>query len=349
MKTYLAPLFCSVLLFAGWNSIEANAQSPGEKAEIHVAAARAAAYRLGFDFTNVFDVTCRDPRPGQAPTTTTAATVMLPAGSDRNDRSTWFVEPSKVFDNAYFLGSIRESIWAITTSEGLILVNTSTDYGIEESVTQGLRKLGLDPNDIRYVIVTHAHSSIYPGARYLQDTYPSARIVMSEEDWEVLANNDDTAEPERPRKDMVATDGMKLTLGDTTVTIHITPGHTPGTLSLLIPLKDGNQSHLGALVGGQGWGLGRYGIQYWADNAEAITVWGDSLRGWRDITADAGADVYMSIHPFHDKTHMKVHALNFRRPGVDPHPFVNREAVGNHATVISECMNAQLAWRSGGS
>ncbi len=349
MKIYSAPISCIVLLFGAWIAIEANAQSSAENAEIHVAAARAAAYRPGFDFTNVFDVTCSDPRPGQASTSATTATVMLPARSDRSDRSTWFVEPSKVFDNLYFIGSIRETIWAITTSEGLILINTSMDYGVEESVTQGLGKLGLDPDDIRYVIVTHAHSSIYPGARYLQDTYPSARIVMSEEDWEVLAKNDDTAEPERPSKDMVVTDGTELTLGDTTVTIHITPGHTPGTLSLLVPLKDGNQSHLGALVGGQGWGLGRYGIQYWADDEAAIKVWGDSLARWREITAEAGADVYLSIHPFHDKTHMKVHALSFRRPGVDPHPFVNREAVGNHATVISECMNAQLAWRGGGS
>lgn len=349
MKIYLAPIFCSVLLFAGWAAIEANAQSPAEMAEIHVAAAKAAAFRPGFDFTNVFDVVCRDPRPGQAPTSATTATVMLPLRSDRNDRSTWFVEPSKVFDNLYFIGSIRESIWAITTSEGIILVNSSTDYGIEELATHGLRKLGLDPEEIKYILVTHAHSSIYPGSEYLQETYPSARVVMSEEDWDVLARNNDEAEPQRPRKDMVATDGMKLTLGDTTLTIHITPGHTPGTLSLLIPLKDGNQTHLGSLVGGQGFGVGRYGVQYWADEPEAIKVWSDSLKRWRDITAEAGADVFLSIHPFHDKTHLKVHALNFRRPGVDPHPLVSREAVQNHATIISECMDAQLAWRSSGS
>jgi metallo-beta-lactamase class B len=45
---------------------------------------------------------------------------------------------------------------------------------------------------------------------------------------------------------MVATDGQKLTLGDTTVTMYFTPGHTPGTISMLIPLKDGNQRHHGS-------------------------------------------------------------------------------------------------------
>jgi len=37
----------------------------------------------------------------------------------------------------------------------------------------------------------------------------------------------------KPRKDMIATDGQKLTLGDTTITLYITPGHTPGTISLI--------------------------------------------------------------------------------------------------------------------
>ncbi len=51
---------------------------------------------------------------------------------------------------------------------------------------------------------------------------------------------------------MVPTDGMKLTLGDTTLTLYVTPGHTPGTLSTLVPLKDGNQRHLGYILGGRG-------------------------------------------------------------------------------------------------
>ena len=37
----------------------------------------------------------------------------------------------------------------------------------------------------------------------------------------------------KPRRDMVVTDGQKLTLGDRTVEIHLTPGHTPGTVSLI--------------------------------------------------------------------------------------------------------------------
>ena len=54
---------------------------------------------------------------------------------------------------------------------------------------------------------------------------------MSAADWDVIDRLGGT----KPTRDMVATDGQKLTLGDTTVTLYITPGHTPGTLSVLIP------------------------------------------------------------------------------------------------------------------
>ena len=345
MNRYVVPIFCGILLFAGWSAIEANTQTSEEMAEAHVAAAKAATYRPGFDFSNVFDSVCIP--PGRTGPSETASTIYLPRGSDTSDRSLWFVEPVKVFDNLYYIGSQRDSIWAVTTSDGIIVVNTGGAGVIEELATNGLPKLGLDPTDIKYVIVTHAHSAIYPGAKYLQDTY-DARVIMSEADWDIMARNTDPLEY-KARTDMIATDGMELTLGNTTLTIHITPGHTTGTLSLLIPLKDGFQTHLGSLVGGQGWGVGRSGVQYWADEPEAIRVWGESLKRWRDITARAGADVFLALHPQHVKLFVQLSALNFRRPGIDPHPLVNREAVQNHATIIAECMDSGLAWRGAAS
>ena len=52
---------------------------------------------------------------------------------------------------------------------------------------------------------------------------------MSEADWDTLAKYNSPAKV-KPTKDMVATDGQKLTLGDTTITLYITPGSSPGTI-----------------------------------------------------------------------------------------------------------------------
>ena len=62
-------------------------------------------------------------------------------------------------------------MWVVKTSEGLILHDTAFDYMVQDQIVAGLKKLGLDPADIKYIIISHGHTDHYLGARYLQDTY----------------------------------------------------------------------------------------------------------------------------------------------------------------------------------
>ena len=164
------------------------------------------------------------------------------------DRSTWHAEPVKVFDNLYFFGQSEYAVWAITTSEGIIVLDTIFDYSVEDEVAGGMKKLGLDPANIKYAVVSHAHPDHDGGARFLQDHY-GTRVIMSPADWDVL---DKRTNGTKPKRDIEATDGQKLTLGDTTLTLYITPGHTPGTISTVFPVKDNGTPHLAALWGGVG-------------------------------------------------------------------------------------------------
>ena len=336
MKGHLLPTFCTVLLFGGlsaFNAIEALGQNP--TAESHVATARAAAYAPGQDFTGIFDGLCREPAP---PRPAPAARPASPAPTARTipPREDWYEAPAKLFDNLYYVGTYLQSMWAVTTSEGIILHDTAFDYMAEAQITEGLTKLGLNPADIKYVIVAHAHGDHYLGAKYLQDTY-GARIIMSEPDWNVMAADNNPAAL-KPRMDMIATDGMELTLGDTTLTLYVTPGHTPGTISTLFPLKDGDRWHLGSLWGGNG-----FGYRHFAERSEALATYSASAKRFRDITARARADVYLSSHTNHDRTLDKINAVKFRMPG-EAHPFVSSDAVRRHLTVVGECADAQLAW-----
>ena len=338
MKRHFAAFFCSVLFLAGC-AVEANAQAPAASAQAHVAAAKAAAYKPGQDFTWVFDQNCKEPAPRAAqprPAAQPAAAAAAPATPRIPARSEWFQEPSKVFDNLYYVGSQLQSMWVVKTSEGLILHDTAFDYMVEDQIVNGLKKLGLDPAQIKYVIVSHGHNDHYLGARYLQDTY-KAHILMSEADWNYVAK-DETPADKKPKKDMVVEDGSKLTLGDTTLTMYVTPGHTPGTISTLIPVKDGNQRHLASLWGGSG--LSARGF---SSLEEATKLYSASAKRFRDIVTKAGADVYLSSHTVHDKTLDKLNALRFRNPG-DPHPFVSKDAVVRQLTLVGECADAQLAW-----
>src|SRR3954471_2078062 len=136
------------------------AQNANDTPEAHVAAAKAAA---GDDFQNLFNFQCYGPGPGgqRTPPGAPPAAPRAQGGAPRQpgppDRSTWHMEPVKVFDNLYFFGQSEYAVWAITTSQGIIVIDTIFDYSVEDEVAEGMKKLGLDPANIKYAIVTHPH------------------------------------------------------------------------------------------------------------------------------------------------------------------------------------------------
>ena len=347
MKDYLAPLFFSIALLAVGGHVnlvkrvEAGAQS--DQVQAHLEIARDAAYRPGQDLSWVYDRLCFEPVPEPVePQVAGAAPVPTQGGPP--PRSEWYDEPA-VFDNLYYLGARTSSVaegvvaWAITTSDGIIMYDATFDYSVEEIVDNGLGKLGLVPADIKYVIVSHGHTDHFGGARHLQDTY-GARVILSETDWDLI-EQDGAPEDVKPRRDLVAIDGMAVTLGDTTVRLYITPGHTPGTISALIPLKDGNRSHLGTI-----WGGNNFGFRYFRDRAEAFGTYNAAVERYSEIVSDARVDVLITSHIAQDRLKDKINALRFRNPG-DPHPFVDLEAPLRHLTVLGECAAARLAGEPG--
>src|SRR5712692_8991817 len=144
MVRHLAPLFCAILLLTGWSSNKANAQAAD--ARTHVAAAKAAAYEPGQDFTLIYEL-CAEPKPGALDAQPATAPTAAAATPKIPPRSEWYTDPVKVFDNLYYVGGSRKnnmSVWAVTTSEGIILIDAGYDYSVEELVINGLKKMGLD-------------------------------------------------------------------------------------------------------------------------------------------------------------------------------------------------------------
>ena len=252
------------------------------------------------------------------------------AGRGAPARETWHRDPVKVFDNAYYVGMTEFAMWAITTSDGIIILDAIYDYSIEDAI-ENMRTRGLDPKTIKYVIVSHGHLDHAGGAKYLQETF-GARLVMSQADYDLL----DQQNPSwKPKRDMVATDGMTLTLGDTTLTLYLTPGHTLGTISTLIPLKDGTRTHTAAAWGGTRFNFGR--------NAEQLKMYADSAARFRAIAEKAGADVVFSNHTTFDGGMTKLPLMAARKPGA-PHPYVvGVDATKRYLTVAHECAEAAVA------
>jgi metallo-beta-lactamase class B len=305
-----------------------------------VAAAKAAAGQQPSALL-LFSRLCVPPPPIRAPQAAQPAAAQPQAPPAR---AQWYAEPVKVFDNLYFLGQTEYTAWAVVTSGGIIVIDPLFEYSVEEEVVNGLTKLGLDPKQIRYVLVSHAHRDHVAGARYLQERF-GARVVMSAADWELLET--DTGRWPKAKRDMVATDGQKLTLGDTTLTLHLTPGHTLGTISTIIPVKDGGRTHVAALWGGTGFNW-RSGSPRYITPERPARVWyehySNSARTFREAAARAGADILLSNHPEYDGSTSNLPAMARRRAG-QPHPYViGSESLGRFLTVAEECAKAGPLW-----
>lgn len=245
--------------------------------------------------------------------------------------SVWHHEPVKVFDNLYFLGTREHSSWAVQTSEGLIVIDALYDYAVKDEVVEGLRKLGVNPATMKYLIISHGHADHHGGAKLLQDEF-GPRVVMGRQDWDLVEQNKTTPIPKR---DMVAADGQRITLGDTTLTLYATPGHTAGTFSVVIPVKDHGQPHVLATWGGTA--VGR------TTPLEGIKSYIDSAMKYRATLEKLKAEGIVSNHTAYDNSMEKLEALKTRKPGA-PHPYLTgAESVRRYLTVAEELGRAALA------
>lgn len=321
----------SVVLAAGMGSVVARGQAAPGSAEAHLAVAKAAA---GTEHAGLFSVICVPQEP-PAPRTAPGE----PAGPP--PRARWHAEPVQVFDNLYYLGEKTVSVWAVTTSAGIIVIDTIFDYAVEDEIVGGLEKLHLDPRQIKYAIVTHGHDDHFSGAKYLQDRF-DAHVMLTGPDWDLVESSPPQS---KPKRDLVISDGQTLTLGDTTLTFYITPGHTLGTVSLVIPVRDHGTPHVAVEWGGASfsWVGNRPG---YLSAARPRSFWFNqyinSAERMRDVSAKVGADVIISNHPIFDGSEAKLAAMATRKPG-DPNPYVvGRDSVQRYFTVADECAKAGL-------
>jgi hypothetical protein len=151
----------------------------------------------------------------------------------------------------YFVGGKVHTSWALPTSEGIIIIDTIYPYNSEELIIGGPERLGLDPADIKYVIISHAHGDHIGGAQMLQERY-GAQVVMGAADWDLVETYTNRYTSMAPTRCIVATDGMELTLVDTTITLWETPGHPPGTLSYTFTVYDQGRPVQGGVFGWHG-------------------------------------------------------------------------------------------------
>jgi metallo-beta-lactamase class B len=247
---------------------------------------------------------------------------------------------TRVFDQLYFVGENAVSSWALDTSEGIILFDAlNGPDDVSGTIVPGLKKLGLDPARIRYVVLTHAHGDHYGGVKAVK-SLSGARIVSTEGDWQEVERQ--RTQPREglpaewaklaPERDMTVREGDTLKLGATTLRFYVTPGHTPGTLTTVFDVTDGGTSHRVALYGGLG--LPR--------TAEALRQYSESLDRFAGIAGKLKVDAVIANHQTQDDSRIRLEELRWRAPG-KPHPYVlGTSVVPRFYQVQAECGRVAL-------
>lgn len=291
---------------------------PTPEAQTHIDAARAIA---GDDLQVPFDFFC------------------VPGKARPNNFSAPPLTPVKLFDNLYAVGNSESVVYAITTTDGIVLLDAGHPGDLDTIVLPGLKALGLDPADIKYVLLGHGHNDHYGGAAALQQR--GARIGSTAADWDTIAAERPSqlfGEIAKPQRDLMLREGEPLVVGDVTITPVEIPGHTAGSLAFIFPVHDGASKHLAGLFGGTVLAAGFVPLP-------SLKQYIDSIAHYREIAQEMQVDVEIQNHPIFDDTPARIAALTTRAAGA-AHPFV----MGNARylrfwDVVSECMQASLIQR----
>ena len=337
MKSYVASVSLVLAIVAGIAVAVVFAQQVPVKRNFEEeiqAALESAKTAAGFEFLGTLVRTCLLPQSGGEDTRDNVPNyVTNPASAPARD--TWYAEPARVFDNLYFVGGKLHSAWALTTGEGIILIDTIYPYNSEELIMGGMQKVGLDPKNIKYVLISHAHSDHIGGAEMLQSRY-GPRVVMGGPDWDLVAKYPNRYKTMAPKRDVVAADGMKITLGDTAVTIWLTPGHTPGTLSYTFTVFDRGKPVNVAYSGGTAFNFVNNTPDPGIKNFQTYI---ESQKHMAAKAAFTGATVLLSNHSEFDNAFNKNRMLAGRGNG--PHPYeIGTDWVQRYFQVMQGCARA---------
>jgi metallo-beta-lactamase class B len=318
---------CSVAVAAqGPPGGRAGEPPASDAAEVQrlLAQAREAA---GREWTEAFDFICAQ-NPNQA---------------NRPDDP--LIQPTRVFDNLFAVGRSSTTVWVVRTSAGLVLIDAGYADQLETVLLAGLRQLGLDPEQVRYVLIGHGHADHYGAASYFQKR--GARVGMAAADWDLL--NAPPAGPGRggtpvapalppPARDLEIAEGRPITVGDVTFTPVAIPGHTPGSLGFVFPVRDGAAVHTAGLFGGSILIPGFL-------PSEGLAQYIKSVEHWAAVAAAHNVDVEIQNHPLYDGMLGRLDRLRSRQPG-QPHPFVvGRDAYQRFTRVMADCIRVQLSRR----
>jgi metallo-beta-lactamase class B len=258
------------------------------------------------------------------------------------------IPPSKIFDNVYIIGNSGTAVYVIQTSAGLLMIDSLGADQVETQLLPGFQKLGLDPANVKIILVGHGHADHFGGSRYMQDHFGS-KVYIAAADWNLMEN----PPPGRagaqkgpagvpsvplPKHDAEVKEGEPVVLGDLKVMPVAIPGHTRGSMAYIFPVKDNGRTHMAGVYAGT---VLTPGIV----SDEGLATYLKSVQHYKEEAGKAGVDVIMQNHPLMYPLPEMLDQLARRKKDA-PNPFVVGKAnYQKFVDVMEACTEVNIARR----
>jgi metallo-beta-lactamase class B len=254
------------------------------------------------------------------------------------------IAPTKIFDNVYAIGNSGTTVYVIQTSDGLLMIDSLSANQVESQLLPGFQKLGLDPAKVKIILMGHGHADHFGGSPYFQDHYGS-KVYISAADWNLMENpppgrggDKKGPPPVLPKHDQVVSEGQAVVFGDVKIMPVAIPGHTPGSMGYIFPVKDNGKTHMAAIYAGT---ILTPGII----SDEGLQTYAKSVAHFKEEAKKAKVDVEIQNHPLMDPIQIKLDKLGARKKG-EPNPFVVGQAnYQKFLDVMAGCTEVNIARR----
>ena len=205
--------------------------------------------------------------------------------------------PHHIIGNIHYVGTVDLASYLIATPDGHILIDTGLERNAA-AVLDGMRSLGFDPTDIRLLLTTQAHFD-HVGAHEEIRKLSGAQVVVSAGDRDVLEGGGQGDYHFGPRYhfppvtvDRIVHEGAVISLGGTSLTARLTPGHTKGTTTwtMVAREKAGRLRHV-VFMGSTSVNAGVKLV----DNREYPFIAADYQRSFR-VLRNLPCEVFLAAH-----------------------------------------------------
>ncbi len=241
------------------------------------------------------------------------------------------MDPFKIADNLYYVGDKKVCIHLVDTGDGLILIDSGY-FGAAHLLVDNIWRAGFDPRDIKLIIHTHGHTDHYGASDEFRRMY-GCKLAISRVDEEVLRPLREEGRAMHgffplskvPEFDMLIEDGDVIEMGNTKIRCVLTPGHTPGVITLFFDTTYEGKTYPVGLYGGAG--INALTLKYIYSDKNYTSYIGcdrDMLKSIEKIW-DEPVVIHLGNHPGNNKTLEKREKMikEGGNPFVDPESWHN--------------------------